>query len=154
MKKGYTLVELLAVIVILALLFVIAYGGVSQYINYSNDKAFTTYENNLKSLAEEYVNSDHDYTGAVYDKCITVNYLVDNKYIKDYVTEDSVNYLKHYKNKTGYVCDGYVTMVDNGTDLVITPYLSCGKYENNAITVDKETDSYSKVTRDGSSCEQ
>lgn len=154
MKKGYTLIELLAVIVILVLLFTVAYGGVSQYITYSNDNAFAIYEKNLKSIAEEYVNSDDNYTVGNYNKCMTVSALVDDKYIKDYVTENGINYLKHYNNKTGYVCDGYVTMEDNGTDLLITPYLNCGKYENNGITEDKQTTNYSEATRNGSGCEQ
>lgn len=154
MKKGYTLVELLAVIIILALLFTLAYGGVSQYIKYSNDNAFAIYEKNLKSIAEEYVNNDINYVVGSYNKCMTVSALVDEKYIKDYVTKNNIKYLKHYKNKTDYVCDGYVTMEDNGTDLLITPYLSCGKYENNDITVDKQTTNYSKTIRNGSGCEQ
>ncbi|HOZ53930.1 MAG TPA: prepilin-type N-terminal cleavage/methylation domain-containing protein [Bacilli bacterium] len=154
MKKGYTLVELLAVIVILSILFFIAYAGVSQYLNYSNDKAFTTYENNLKSIAEEYVNSDDTYTATgSYDKCLTINYLISQKYIKEYVTEGTTNYLKHYNNKEDYVCDGYVTMLNDSNDLVITPFLSCGKYENSNITVDKETTNYDENIRNNS-CEQ
>ena len=53
-KKGYTLVELLAVIVIIAMLSSVAVMVYSQYISASKDKVFTSYEDSMHAEAVMY----------------------------------------------------------------------------------------------------
>ena len=43
-RKGFTLLELLAVIIILGILMSLAYIGVSQYIRQTNDALYEDYE--------------------------------------------------------------------------------------------------------------
>lgn len=153
MKKGYTLVELLAVIVILSFLFLIAYTGVKQYLDYSNDNAFETYEKNLQDIGQEYFNKEINST--VFSReCLSIKKMVDQKYIKDYIDVNDNDipdyyFLKSYNNKSGNVCDGYVIIETVSNDLVITPYLKCGYYsaENNSVIQEKMTDNYSDSER-------
>ena len=49
-KKGFTLLELLAVLIILGILMVLAYMGVSRYIRQTNDALYEDYEKNHRFL--------------------------------------------------------------------------------------------------------
>lgn len=150
MKKGYTLIELLAVIVILTILFFVAYAGVSQYITESNNKTFIAYEKNLKDIGEEYFNNEINSTTFL-KQCLSIKKMIQKKYIKDYIDVKDPDlpheyyFLKSYNNKNGNVCDGYVILELVNSDLTITPYLECGpyNYETNAIGHERMTDGYS-----------
>ena len=54
-KKGFTLVELLAVIVIIALLSSIAAVSYTTFVNSTRDRVYKTYEDTIKSAAEMYL---------------------------------------------------------------------------------------------------
>ncbi len=58
MKKGFTLGELLAVVIILVLLGFIAIVSVSSIISSGTDKAFNTKLNEMKTAAEYYVRTE------------------------------------------------------------------------------------------------
>ena len=51
-RKGFTLLELLAVIIILGILMGLAYMGVSRYIRSSNDALYEDYEK-LRELSDK-----------------------------------------------------------------------------------------------------
>ena len=61
-KKGFTLLELLAVLIILGILMVLAYMGVSRYIRQTNDALYEDYEKNISTGATNYL---IDHTGSV-----------------------------------------------------------------------------------------
>lgn len=54
-RKGFTLVELLAVIVIIALLSSIAALSYTAFVNSTRDRVYKTYEDTMKSSAEMYL---------------------------------------------------------------------------------------------------
>ena len=54
-KKGFTLVELLAVIVIIALLSSIAAISYTTFVNSTRDRVYKTYEDTMKASAEMYL---------------------------------------------------------------------------------------------------
>ena len=60
MKKGFTLVELLAVIVIISLLSVLAYDGILKKGNELKDLSNARYRELLKTSAKMYVNAKSD----------------------------------------------------------------------------------------------
>ena len=57
-KKGFTLVELIAVIVILGMIIIIAYPA---YINIANDMKKSNFENTTKILANTVLNYANKY---------------------------------------------------------------------------------------------
>lgn len=99
MKKGFTLVELICVVVILTLLFILAIPSISNLINNEENNISSNMEDIIKNAAALYV-SDYNYLkndGSVY--CIEINELINNNYLsnplKDPITGDLVDTLKN-----------------------------------------------------------
>ena len=84
-RKGYTLIELLAVILIISLIITLSIFGIINAINSSKEKATTLSEKSIKEAAETYAtekNDDSSYWLDITDKDITdkdTNYK-ENKY--------------------------------------------------------------------------
>ena len=57
-KKGFTLVELLAVIIILSLVLVIAVPSVNKYIKQSKEKAYNTQISTIIEAAQAYASTN------------------------------------------------------------------------------------------------
>ena len=57
-KKGFTLVELLAVIIILSLVLVIAVPSVNKYIKQSKEKAYNTQISTIIEAAQAYASAN------------------------------------------------------------------------------------------------
>lgn len=90
-KKGFTLVELLAVIVVLAIILVIAYPSVIKSINSSKEKTKYMAAKEIVSMAEAYMetlcNDCKDETGNLKDDaCISVEDMVSAGYLENDVT--------------------------------------------------------------------
>ena len=73
-RKGYTLIELLAVILIISLIITLSIFGIINAINSSKEKATTLSEKSIKEAAETYAtekNDDSSYWLDITDKDIT-----------------------------------------------------------------------------------
>ena len=89
-RKGYTLIELLAVILIISLIIALSIFGIIKAINSSKEKAATLSEKSIKEAAETYAtekNDDNNYWLDITDKenkyfCITIEELM-NKGLLD-----------------------------------------------------------------------
>ena len=89
-RKGYTLIELLAVILIISLIIALSIFGIIKAINSSKEKAETLSINSIKEAAETYAtekNDDNNYWLDITDKenkyfCITIEELM-NKGLLD-----------------------------------------------------------------------
>ena len=89
-RKGYTLIELLAVILIISLIITLSIFGIIKAINSSKEKAATLSEKSIKEAAETYAtekNDDSSYWLDITDKenkyfCITIEELM-NKGLLD-----------------------------------------------------------------------
>lgn len=95
--KGYTLVELLAVIVIIGILMTIGIVSVSKLIGKAKDEKLIQQEKTLKMAAESYFQDNRSYLPREVGKTATVS-LSDLKAAK-YITED-------VKNANGESCMG------------------------------------------------
>jgi len=100
-KKGFTLVELLAVLVLIALVSMLTFPNLRNLMKNNNEKQFTTYEELMVSYA----------------KSFPINRYVDsegNGHI-------CLNTLKMKKINDKMECNGYVQISRN----TFTPYLVC-----------------------------
>lgn len=82
-KKGFTLVELLAVIVILGIILVIATSRVINHINDSRAKAKYIAAKDIVEIAEAYIETE---TEDIENGCVSVITLINKGYLEEDVT--------------------------------------------------------------------
>ena len=118
-NKGFTLVELIAVVAILLVLGFMVTPKVIDIIDENRIKAYKEIEKRLeeaaaKYLAENYVDSRTETVR------ITKDQLIEGKYIGE---------IYDLKDKT--VCDGYVLVKDLNTNANYNSMLQCSSYKSN-----------------------
>ncbi len=164
MKKGFTLVELLAVIVILGIVLMATIPIVSNLINDASQKAFNTNSELLSKAAESYyVENVGDLpTGVGKTTLVYLDTLVDGGFM---------NAIKNPDDESQY-CIGYVLVTKTGLETFsYEPFLKCGNdfetanfylnylaedittYDLLNGTGDFETDSDSNGAADGWGCD-
>ena len=83
-KKGFTMLELLAVIIILGILITLAYMGVSRYLNQARNATYSDFEQNIKDGVTNYL---IDHTGTIPNEgeslVVDVKKLVCEGYVED-----------------------------------------------------------------------
>lgn len=83
-KRGFTVVELLVVLVILGILITLAYMGVSRYLNQARSTTYEDFEKNITSGVTNYL---IDHTGSIPNEgeslVVDVEKLVCEGYIED-----------------------------------------------------------------------
>ncbi len=62
-KKGFTLVELLAVVVIMALIMALAFPSITGMISGSNQKKYVSYEKSMSEYAKAYYEDESGIIG-------------------------------------------------------------------------------------------
>lgn len=91
-SRGFTLVELLAIIIILAVIITIATLSVSKVISNSKEGLTEVQKDSLKEAANSYYLREGMARGffeeVSYNACVDIEYLVKNKYVKDLDMED------------------------------------------------------------------
>ena len=157
-RKGYTLIELLAVILIISLIITLSIFGIINAINSSKEKAATLSINSIKEAAETYAtekNDDSSYWLDITDKenkyfCITIEELM-NKGLLDKKANikskdfDIHSYVLVKKNK--------VTMVNSKAEILTKDkansdgYKVCmGNIVNEEVTVYPKLDNGTSYT--------
>ena len=157
-RKGYTLIELLAVILIISLIIALSIFGIIKAINSSKGKAATLSEKSIKEAAETYAtekNDDSSYWLDITDKenkyfCITIEELM-NKGLLDKKANieskdfDIHSYVLVKKNK--------VTMVNSKAEILTKDkansdgYKVCmGNIVNEEVTVYPKLDNGTSYT--------
>ena len=119
MKKGFTLVELLAVIVILAVILIIAIPQVLKVVDNSRINAYIKNEQMVLKAVDVYVSRNTgELPGEIGDTTeVSINYLVSNGMLTGITNP-------YNKNED---CTGYVTIMKlSDTEYDYTPHLRCG----------------------------
>ena len=96
MKNGFTLVELLAVIVILSVVLLITTISVGSVLNESENSLSDTQKKKLEQAAENYYIKEGMNKN---DMCVSISELIN----KGYIENDSVKDPKDKDEMTGYV---------------------------------------------------
>ena len=150
-RKGYTLIELLAVILIISLIITLSIFGIINAINSSKEKAATLSINSIKEAAETYAtekNNDSSYWLDITDKenkyfCITIEELM-NKGLLDKKANikskdfDIHSYVLVEKNK--------VTMVNSKAEILTKDKANSDGYKVcMGNIVNEEVTSYPKL---------
>ena len=123
MKKGFTLVEVLAVIIILGVISVIVVPNVMETFDKNSIKIYKINENLLKNAAKDYVISHDDFLITDDYKYINMDTLVEENLMTSIVDPKTANtckaFVKISNNEIdGYnydvclICDGYTTNED------------------------------------------
>ena len=157
-RKGYTLIELLAVILIISLIIALSIFGIIKAINSSKEKAATLSEKSIKEAAETFAaekNDDNNYWLDITDKenkyfCITIEELM-NKGLLDKKANieskdfDIHSYVLVKKNK--------VTMVNSKAEILTKDKVNSDGYEvcmgnivNEEVTVYPKLDNGTSYT--------
>ena len=157
-RKGYTLIELLAVILIISLIIALSIFGIIKAINSSKEKAATLSEKSIKEAAETFAaekNDDNNYWLDITDKenkyfCITIEELM-NKGLLDKKANieskdfDIHSYVLVKKNK--------VTMVNSEAEILTKDKVNSDGYKvcmgnivNEEVTVYPKLDNGTSYT--------
>lgn len=117
-KKGFTIVELLAVIAILGILFAIAVPAVTKYLDFAEDEVYKEYEDAMATSAENYLleNTFKDY--------LELDELISSQYISPLVDPE----------EKGDTCDGFVKVEKDATttnlSYIYKVCLRCQNYDS------------------------
>lgn len=140
-KKGVTLVELLAVIVILGIILTITIPGVAKIIKKAGMDAFNTDLNSLKKAAENYYKANTNLLPInMYEKkVISLDYLVKNEYIDK---------IKKPKDSS-ITCTGYVIVrMPQLKKYTYDPYLNCeDEFISKDYNIDAENPGIITITK-------
>lgn len=131
-RKGFTMLELLAVIIILGILLTLAYVGVSQYISQTNDTVYEDFEKNITSGVTNYL---IDHSGSIpsvgESLVVDVEKLVCEGYIED--LEDPREASKTC-NLESYAIVKRNNDTNYNMDIKYSACLKCSSYESPACS--------------------
>lgn len=122
-KNGFTLVELLAVIIILGIITTIFVPNTIKLLKENNLKIYKIKENELVKVAKDYANYDKNFSSPTVDtpeKYITMTQLVEGGYMNSILDTSSgkecrafvkvtINSVNGYNYEACLLCDEYST---------------------------------------------
>lgn len=118
-RKGFTLMELLAVIVILGIVFVIALPTISNVITNTKEKVYISNEQMLTNAAKNHLYSEHSTFSEQIGQTITIK-------LSELQEKDILNTIID-PNDSDIECNGYVKVENiDGNKYNYNSYLKCG----------------------------
>lgn len=121
MKRGFTLIEVLAVIVILGTIVVLFVPNTIKILKENNLKVYKVKEKQLLQAATDYANYDSDFTPP--DASHPIKYItIDNLVSKNYIS-------KILDGSSGNECSAFVKVTKSGTDYDLDPCIICDEYK-------------------------
>lgn len=133
-RKGYSLIELLAVIIIMGLILLIVIPAVSRLLTNNSNKEYNYYLKAIKAGATTYASKNEDELGTNLDSgCleVSIDELIKNEYLKKFKDEK-------------VTCDGKVRLNNDKGNLKVAVNLTCKDFNN------EET--YKVTEIEGSTC--
>lgn len=119
-KKGFTLVELLAIIIVLGLILVIVVPKIFSTIQKSKEDIYKVKEHQLKKAAEDYTLYKNITMPNSIGDTITIN-------ITDLINEKLINQIKDLNDDS--ICQGFVLVTKtNSQNYSYSPCLTCTNY--------------------------
>ena len=126
-RKGFSLIELLAILIIIGLILIVAIPAISRLLKSNNTKQYEKYLEVVRAGALVYADSRKDDlggsndTGCVdtddYDEPLLIEYLIKNGYIKSYSEKD-------------ITCTGKVRLNNNKGNVSASINLTCKNNRN------------------------
>lgn len=129
-KKGFTLVELIATIVVLALVVSISAYAITNIINSAKEKNYELLIKNIKDASETYY-QECKYSDITCNDTVTLQYLVDYGYLKGNGTED---------NEIDNKIDNKMKIVNPKNNKDIGECSISVKYEDGKLTIESMSD--------------
>lgn len=131
-KKGYTILELLAVIMILGILISLAYMGISKYLNRTKEATYKTFEENITSGVTNFLIDHSTYIPRVGESLVVdVKKLVCEGYIDNIEDPDEAT---KTCNLESYAIVTRKSDVNFNMDIEYTACLKCSGYESPACS--------------------
>lgn len=140
-KKGFTLIELIATIVIMALILIMVMPSITALVNNNQDKSYEYYADSLIEAAKIFVSKEGEDISSLgtlnFTGCVDITYqnLLNDDLINPY-TDDTINctnakirYTKE-RNKESYTVN--LTCIDTTTNEIV---YSKNDIPNNTCTV-------------------
>ncbi len=124
-KKGFTLIEIIAAIGILAIILLVVIPNINSLISTNKTRLYEEQENRLKEAAIKYLNDI--YFEETDTMVVTKDVLINGGYI---------NEMYDLGNKSSE-CQGYVDITNYLTNPVFTSYISCLGYETTGYDSEK-----------------
>jgi prepilin-type N-terminal cleavage/methylation domain-containing protein len=114
-RKGFTLIEIIGVIIILGLILAITVPNISGVINNSYMKAYEVDLYSIKKAALDYILSENINTTPGVQTRIELSDMINVGLISEILDP-----------QTKEVCDGYATVSENSGNYTVNSYLKCG----------------------------
>ena len=131
-NNGFTLVELLAVIVILSILITLAYTGVSKYLKETRNTTYKDFEKSITVGAENYLIEHSIYIPKEGETVkIDVSKLIDEGYVDELI--DPMDSSKTCSDES-YVIITRKNNVSYNMDISYEACLKCINYESSACS--------------------
>ena len=131
-KKGFTLIEILAVIIIIGIIAIIAVPSISRYLNSSKDTVYTSYEHSMEDAAKNRIvdclsgNGDCELPESDEEQRIYLDLLIEEGYLDNMKDPETKNF-----------CEQLVSYVaisgESATNYKYKACLYCGDYYTNDV---------------------
>lgn len=158
-NRGFTLIELMSVIIVLSLILSLCVYGVSVVIKNAKENTYTSNINNIEKMAESYLIENDNKLVYAYDddrdveyQCVTVGNLIEQGYFKNDILDSFINdtdnvaldhyiYVERDVNTGSIVNSKYVlneedkVKCDNAVETVVRTFININPVE---WSLDKE----------------
>lgn len=143
-KRGFTLIEVITIIVIIGILMTGIVVGVSKYIDRAKRNTYLSYEKNIEVASSNNMidcvtgKGECDIPESGYSKRLTVESLIDAGYSEKLKDPD----------KEGAFCSGYVLVTNEGAsvpDLKYKGCIKCSKYSTPGCNFDEDNNDDNKI---------